>query len=120
MKGVVDDFGRALVDLGLRAKPEGRIFPLKAWIDTGLTGELVIPVVQVKSLGLVRSATVKAGLADGSEVLLDTYSCLITWCEKDLEIEVIANNGQFPLLGVGLLCEHRLTIDYPAREVAID
>lgn len=35
-------------------------------------------------------------------------------------VEVIENEGQFPLLGVGLLRERRLTVDYRSRTLAID
>lgn len=119
MKGIVDDFGRAIIEVSLRASPTAESKVLQVWIDTGMTGELVIPENQIQNLKLARTGTAVAHLADGSEVLLNTYSCSVEWNGQKREVEVIANTGQFPLLGVGLLCDHRLRIDYPARQVEI-
>ena len=119
MKGIVDDFGRAIIEVILRASPTAEPKLLQTWIDTGMTGELVIPENQILDLNLARTGTAVAHLADGSEVLLNTYSCSLNWNGRERQVEVIANTGQFPLLGVGLLCDHRLSIDYPARQVEI-
>ena len=61
------------------------------------------------------SALVPKTLADGSEIELDTYTCLLEWFGEWKRIEVVANQGQFPLLGVGLLLDRQLHIDYLAR-----
>ncbi len=42
-------------------------------------------------------------LADGTEALLESYSCLIDWFGDVRMVEVIESDGQFPLPGVGLL-----------------
>jgi hypothetical protein len=52
--------------------------------------------------------------------VLEVYSCLIEWFGRIQQIEVIANTGTSPLLGVGLLQSHRLTIDYAARTLTIE
>ena|SRR5438477_10498596 len=93
---------------------------IQAWIDTGFTGELVLPQPQIDSLKLAQSGTVKAILADGSEVVLKTYACLIEWFGEQRHLEVVANDGDFPLLGVGLLRDHDLHISYRSGEVTID
>jgi hypothetical protein len=38
---------------------------------------------------------------------------------SEMQVEAIANNGQLPLLGVGLLRGHKLVIDYITRDVLI-
>lgn len=93
---------------------------MEAWIDTGFTGELVVPKEMVDSLGLPFGPLVTARLADGTDVQLDTYTCLLVWLGKWQRIEVVANQGQHPLLGVGLLLDHDLRIDYKTRLVTID
>jgi hypothetical protein len=52
--------------------------------------------------------------------MLEVYSCLIEWFGRVQQIEVIANTGTSPLLGVGLLQGHTLTIDYASRLLTID
>jgi predicted aspartyl protease len=52
---------------------------IEAWIDTGFTGELVLPQDQIAALGLPHSAVVTAELGDGSATMLEVYSCLIEW-----------------------------------------
>jgi hypothetical protein len=59
-------------------------------------------------------------LADGSRSCLNTYSCMLQWFGKPRSAEVIANQGQIPLLGVGLLVGHRLIIDYDEMVLSIE
>jgi clan AA aspartic protease len=92
---------------------------LDVWIDTGFTGELVLPQAQVTALALPLGPAVTAALADGSQTQMDTYLCLVEWFGEWKTIEVIANQGRFPLLGVGLLLDHELHIDYRAKTVMV-
>lgn len=119
MTGYVDDAGRALLDLHVQASTDSTDAPLTVWIDTAFTGELVVPRNLIQSLGLPQSAAVLAGLADGSQVVLETFTCILDWFGSERSIEVVANDGQFPLLGFGLLQDRRLTIDYPQRTLEI-
>ncbi|MCI0360773.1 MAG: hypothetical protein L0211_20030 [Planctomycetaceae bacterium] len=120
MIGRIDDAGRALVRILLRAHVGSMPLDLEAWIDTGFTGELVLPKNVIDSLKLVQSGTVDAELGDGSAVVLKTYSCRIDWFGREQSIEIVGNNGSLPLIGVGLLWSNRLTIDYPAKTVVIE
>ena len=120
MNGHVDSAGRALVRLRLASVANTTMMEIEAWVDTGFTGELVIPQDQIMALGLPRSAVVTAELGDGSHTVLEVYSCLIEWFGRVQQIEVIANTGTSPLLGVGLLQGYRLIIDYASRTVTID
>jgi clan AA aspartic protease len=119
MIGQVDASGRALVPVPVRGSEAASTLEIEAWIDTGFTGELALPQQQITSLGLPQSGTVKAILADGSEVALKTYTCLIDWFGESRRLEVVANEGQFPLLGVGLLLGRDLHISYRSGEVTI-
>ena len=75
---------------------------------------------QITSLGLPRGTAIKAILADGKDVLLDTFTCQLDWFGETKTIEVIANEGNFPLLGFGLLVDRQLTIDYRSRTLTLD
>ena len=120
MTGIVDEAGRAILSLRMKHPTNPTITELDAWIDTGFTGELVLPQRHVSTLGLPLGPVVKAALADGSEIQLDTYTCVVEWFGTWKRIEVIANQGQFPLLGVGLLLDHELRIDYRAKTISLD
>jgi len=120
MNGHVDTAGRALVRIVVTSPTTATAVDIEAWVDTGFTGELVLPQDRIAALGLPRSAVVKAELGDGSETVLEVYSCLIEWFGHVQQIEVIANTGTSPLLGIGLLRGHTLTVDYAACTLTID
>ena len=68
MTGSVDSSGRALVRIRLKNPSDATVKELDAWIDTGFTGELVLPQQCVVSLGLPLGPAVLARLADGSDI----------------------------------------------------
>jgi clan AA aspartic protease len=120
VKGEVDSSGRALLTLSLKPSREAEPVEVIAWVDTAFTGEVVIPRNTIRQLGLRQSAAVQAGLADGREVLLETYSCVLQWFGEDRDVEVVANEGRFPLLGIELLRDRRLTVDYSAGTLSLE
>ena len=77
MNGEVDRSGRALLVLRVGSTDRAATIDLTVWVDTAFTGELVVPRPTVERLGLMQSSAVAAGLADGSEVVLETYSCVV-------------------------------------------
>jgi clan AA aspartic protease len=120
MNGRVDSAGRALVRISVKPSATATAVEIEAWVDTGFTGELVLPQESIVALSLPLSAVVRVELGDGSQTVLNTYTCLIEWHGQVKQIEVIANTGQFPLLGVGLLRDCTLTVDYVSRTLTID
>jgi clan AA aspartic protease len=119
MIGTVDNSGRALLRIRLQHPSSSTELELDAWIDTGFTGELVLPLDRVVQFKLPLGPAIRAALADGSEVDLNAYTCLLDWFGEWKQIEVIANEGQFPLLGVGLLLDHELHIDYQSKTLSV-
>jgi clan AA aspartic protease len=120
MNGEVGLTGRALIIVTVRAgsSPNGADLPV--WIDTAFTGDLAMPRRIIRQLNLTSFSAVTAGLADGSEVLLDAYTCAASWFGTDRTVEVIECDGLLTLLGIGLLCERRLEIDYRSSTVTIE
>ena len=112
MKGFVDNGGRALITVELRKSVRGDSTSIDVWVDTGFTGDLVMPVALIETLDLEPSGSVDAILADGSQIALSTYSCLIEWFGNTKKLEIIANDGECPLLGVGLMLGLELRVDY--------
>jgi clan AA aspartic protease len=119
MVGSVDGFGRAILRVRVKNPNSGELSELDAWIDTGFTGELVLSQQQVNALGLALGKAITAGLADGSEVQLDAFTCDVEWFGEWKRIQVIANQGQFPLLGVGLLLDRELHINYRNKALSL-
>ncbi|MDA1049752.1 MAG: hypothetical protein O3C40_04640 [Planctomycetota bacterium] len=119
MKGQVDNSGRALVTVSVRSSEAAATREIQAWIDTGFNGDLVLPQQQIDDPELPHSGTAKAILADGSEVTLTTHTCLIDWFGEPRQLEVVANDGKYPLLGVGLLWGHDLSISYRTGEIEV-
>ena len=60
MNGLVDLQGRALLTVEIRTAQDATVLPLEAWIDTGFTGELVMPRSQIQGLNLKRGLMVNA------------------------------------------------------------
>lgn len=120
MNGVVDELGRAVITVNIAEEEFASPSPVDVWIDTGFTGDLLLPqhVIDQKAFGPVSS--VEAILADGSQVLVPRYSCWIDWFGERRQLEVIATDVAFPLLGVGLLVGHELTISYSTMTVDIE
>jgi len=119
MNGLVDRYGRALVTVSLRPSDAAASQNIQVWIDTGFNGDLVLPQKLIEDLSLIHSGTIKAILADGSEVALNRYLCHVDWFGEERELEVIANDGDYPLLGVGLLLGRDLTVSYRTGKITI-
>lgn len=120
MKGIVDEPGRAILPIQILCPkhPDGTI--VDAWVDTGFTGDLVLPLSVIEDLQLKVTGTIDGVLADGSQVELSTYHCQLNWFGRVRDLEVIANSGQTPLLGVGLLLAKELRIDYTNLELTLE
>jgi len=119
VKGLVDDKLRALVHVPVSASSDGRRADVNVWIDTAFNGTLVLPRKQIADLGLVKQSSAEAILADGQPVELETFSCHFDWFGNSYETQVVANDGEYPLLGTMLLDGHRLTIDYQRKTVEL-
>jgi predicted aspartyl protease len=79
-----------------------------------------MPLTEIQKLGLPQSAAIQATLADGTEVVLETFGCQMIWFGESREIEVTANQGRMPLLGIGLLRGRKLTVDYRSNQVTLE
>lgn len=71
-------------------------------------------------LGLESLVETEAVLADGSKVSLETFICFADWFGERIPVQVIANDGKYPLLGTGLLEGRQLSINYVTKELSLD
>lgn len=120
MIGTVDDKSRALLDVLISNRVNGAYEPITAWVDTAFDGHLVFPQELINKLKLESLVETEAILADGSKVTLETFICYVDWFGERLPLQVIANNGRFPLLGTGLLEQRVLLVDYVHRSLRLD
>jgi clan AA aspartic protease len=108
-----------MVRVPVAASSDGKRMDVAVWIDTAFNGGLVIPRKQIAELGLVKESSAEAILADGHSVELETFACFFDWFGSSYETQIVANDGEYPLLGTMLLDGHRLEIDYEARTVEL-
>lgn len=120
MKGRVDMQGRALFTVPIRGELDADANEVEVWVDTGFTGELVMPQSDIDRLRLKPGLMVRAVMADGRNSRLKTYAAWIEWFGETLEVEVIAGEGQVTLLGVGLMLGRRLTVDYASLHMTLE
>ena len=118
--GIVDENGRALLDVRISDQADGNYTPVATWIDTAFDGHLVFPRELINTLGLESLAETEAVLADGSTVALETFLCFVDWFGSRMPLQVVANEGRFPLLGTGLLEQRVLRIDYKKGELSLE
>jgi len=120
VRGQVDEAGRALLTLSVKQVAGSDPVDLVVWVDTAFDGELVVPLNTIRDLKLPQSAAIQATLADGTAVILDTFDCEIAWFGQWRRVEVIANEGRLPLLGIGLLRGRKLTVDYETNKLELE
>ncbi len=119
MNGSVDDNCRALLPVEVRAKSGEAPSMIEAWVDTAFDGHFVFASKLIEDLELETLVETEAILADGTKIAMETFVAYLDWFGDLVPVQVIANDGQFPLLGTALLEKHRLTIDYVARTVDV-
>ncbi|MBC7808992.1 MAG: clan AA aspartic protease [Akkermansiaceae bacterium] len=80
-------------------------------VDTGFSGELLLPKEAVEILGLPYQIDVMSTLADGVSRRVALHKATISWNGELLDVGVLAT-GNRPLLGTALLADHRLEIEF--------
>lgn len=120
MIGRIDERNRALIELTVANQPESPFSTITAWIDTAFDGSLVLSHQMIQDLGLEQLAKTEAILADGTVAVFDTFLCYVNWFDISWPIQVMANDGKFPLLGTGLLDRRRFMLDYVDQTVSLE
>jgi predicted aspartyl protease len=101
MMGKVDNSGRALLSVELRSSVLSTTEELDVWVDTGFTGDLVLPQVLIDELQLPKSGSVDAILADGSQIELNTYTCSLGGLTTDALQVFLEKGGQIAFFQIG-------------------
>lgn len=120
MIGSVDDNNRALLPVEVRAKFRNEPTTIEAWVDTAFDGHFVFASTLIKELGLETLVETEAILVDGTKVALETFIAYLDWFGELIPVQVVANEGRFPLIGTALFEKCRLKIDYASKSVELD
>ena len=113
MNGFLDEFNLAFVTVDFGQGP------LDFMIDTGFTGTLVIGEQFFDPRQAENAGSTDAELADEGWAEYATYYVEFDWFGETIRARVLIGLGKTCLLGIAMLMDRRLEIDYPARAVNI-
>jgi clan AA aspartic protease len=116
--GNVNDSREAIVQLAVLGENQ-KYQMVKAVVDTGYTGCLILPATLIASLGLICYAQQEGILGDGSIHLFNVYESSVIWDGQVRTIE-INDSDAAPLIGMGLLEGYELRVEaIPGGNVTI-
>jgi clan AA aspartic protease len=98
-----------VVPVTLRGFGEQEVL-VEAVLDTGYTGPLSLREEDITALGLVPSGGAWIALADGSEWEAVLYTVIVAWDGIERLVQT-TGDGPEPLIGIGLLNGHNLSVD---------
>jgi clan AA aspartic protease len=107
--GIVNREREAIVQIALMGA-ENRLKSLSAVVDTGFTGDLMLPMTVVVELGFQYRGVQEALLGNGSSYDFEVYAGTIIWDGKIRSVEVNACESG-TLIGMGLLDGWMLEIE---------
>lgn len=92
---------------------------IKALIDTGFNGELLLPLQVAIPLGLQLAGVAAYKLADGSASQQMLFSASIDWGTQRRVATVNVVNSDTALIGGGLLHGYILLVDFASKQLVI-
>src|SRR4051794_22122826 len=84
----------------------GREREIDAVIDTGFTGQLILPLAVIEELGLSWLTQAQAVMANGQIETFDVYSAFVSWDGQILRV-MAEDADTEPLIGMSLLFGHK-------------
>lgn len=117
LTGHIDERNQLWVDIVVGGTTQKQT--ITALIDTGFTGELVLPLQIAIALGLKLTAATKMTYANGvtSEEMVFTGS--LYWGTKSRLVTISVLNSGVPLIGGGLLHGYVLLVDFEKKTLTI-
>ncbi len=107
--GIVNRDREAIIQIALMGI-ENRLKSLSAVVDTGFTGDLMLPMTVVVELGFEYRGVQEALLGNGSSYDFEVYAGSIIWDGQVRSIEVNAGDSG-TLIGMSLLDGWKLEIE---------
>lgn len=107
--GHVNFYREAIVQFVVIGKNQKRK-SIKAIIDTGYSGSLILPSEMIKELDLICYATQEGVLGNGSVHRFNVHEASVIWDGKVQSIEINSAEAG-PLVGMGLLEGYEVRIE---------
>jgi clan AA aspartic protease len=108
IEGTVMPWREAVVRLTLCGLG-GRDCAIHAILDTGFSGEMLLPRDIVDELALVPEGEEAIVLADGSRRDIPYYNCTVIWDGTPRDVSALCADGD-ALIGMALIWDHTLTM----------
>lgn len=118
MKGYIDKYNQP--KMRLKAKGLRKTIELDAVIDTGFDGELCLPLPIAIQLGLELGGNQYVELADGSVKQELIFAGMVILESKEIPVDISLTNSAEGLLGIGLLMNKKLIINFPEKMISIE
>ena len=118
MKGYIDKYYQPKIKL--KAKGLRRTIELEAVIDTGFDGELCLPLPIAIQLGLELGGNQYVEFADGTVKHELIFAGVVILEDTEMPIDISLTNSDEALIGVGLLKNKKLEINFPEGIVWIN
>ena len=115
--GQIDDRNQLWVPIKVVGLQKGQ--EILALLDTGFTGELLLPLQIAVPLGLQLAGVARCQLADGNFSRQMLFSASITWGTQTRSITVNVVDVEHALIGGGLLHGYVLTVDFQKKQLII-
>lgn len=109
IRGKVNSDWEAWIVVELRDK-EGMFRGIDVVLDTGFTGDLLLPLDAIGQLEVSEAVDTEATLADGRDVMLPSWLGTALWHDRPVTVLILEAGGD-PLLGMNLLRGSRVTLD---------
>ena len=90
---------------------EGLERTVQARLDTGFSDDLTLPIAAINRLGLKSVDRSNFRIGDNTTVTFNTYAATIRWHGVRRQI-IVLESEVAPVLGVGLMWESNLSIDF--------
>jgi clan AA aspartic protease len=104
----------------IKIEVEQVALPLNALVDTGFTGELMLPSDLLDEAGLPQMGTTECLTASGEVMLVGVYRGWMSWLRGRTPVRILATRGRTVLLGMGLLRHGRLVMEPSSGTLVID
>lgn len=118
MRGVVSASLEPTIRLRIIGR-DGRQAVVSAVINTGFSGDLILPFETIEFLNLPFVIGAEFMLGDGSIVAMPAYDAMVEWHDRTRRVDVYGSDGG-PLIGMSLLRASHIELDaVPDGQVSV-
>jgi len=117
MGAYFDEFGHPRVETSVKGSRASAL--VQAVVDTGFDGEICLPTSLAIQLGLELRDVLSVELADGTIQEKLVFAGTVIWEKQERDVMILLTESEDTLLGIGLLRESVLEMNFPRQEIKI-